>query len=136
MAIINANRPGFGMHIRLIDDVASGVWVRANTLEYEIESLGEMRHYAQGKRRAVTWGARDVTVTVGLNYNTLAVHDTLRGWFDRVVVVRSMRGDVAAGFVSGFTSRADGVLAPGVYGGQLTVMASSDNGTLEGDRRR
>ena len=43
---------------------------------------------------------------------------------------------MAAGFVSGFTSMADGVLAPNVYGGQLTVMASSDDGTLEGDRRR
>ena len=136
MAIVNANRPGFGMHMRLIDDVASGVWVRVDTLNYDYVSLGEMRHYARGKRRSVTWDAQTVTLTVGLNYNTLAVHDTLRGWLDRVVVLRSMRGDVAAGLLSGFTSMADGVLAPGVYGGQLTVMASSDNGTLEGDRRR
>ena len=136
MVMLNADREGYGVHVYLLGNPVGGLWMNGASIGQSGQSKGEVRNYAGGKRRAVTWGAVSKTLSLDFSFNPVPVYDQLALWLDEVVVVRSIRGEVVAGLLADLNYVAESVLATGWVGGSLTLQATTDNGTLDGDRRR
>ena len=135
MAMLNADQPGRGVHVRLLDDPGNGVWVNSQGIDRTAVTKGSVRHYARGKRRSVTWGATDRNATVDMDFNTVGDMRKVASWVDRVVLVRSLRGEVVAGLVSNAKTSGMSSLNIGWLGGSLEVQETTEDGTLEGVRR-
>lgn len=140
MAILDANAPEYGLHISRLADIgqttAPGIWTRGSALNTDSASKGEVRHYAGGKRRAITWGALDRTTEVSMEFNTVEDMKRIASWIDQLVVVRSIRGEVIVGLLANITTTAEAGFNIGWQAGSLTIMQTTDDGTLEGVRRR
>ena len=136
MALLDADVKGRGVHVYKLGDPQNGIWVNGSSIDRTGVTKGEVRNYAKGKRRAITWGATDRTLTLNLNYNLVAAYEVLEGWLDEVVVVRSVRGEVVAGLMAELSYMAEATLATEFVGGSMMLQATTDDGTLEGVRRR
>lgn len=136
MALFDANRVGLGLHVALYSSPETGIWTMGNSISGSASSLGEVRHYAGGKRRAVTWGASNRSLNVSMMFNRLSDMETITGWLDQLVVVRSVRGEVAIGLLSAITTNSPATLDITYMGGSMSIMQTSDDGILEGERRR
>ena len=136
MAFFDANRPELGLHISQYASPEDGIWFRGTAVNRLGTSLGSVRHYAGGKRRAVTWGASDRTTDVTMTLTRLADMETIEAWLDTIVVVRTTRGEVSIGLLSSFTTTGSFDISISWIGGSLSIMQTTDDAILEGERRR
>lgn len=136
MAYLDANIEGHGTRVQRLADTSSGIWIKEQRITRTTTTLTEVRQFAGGKRRAISWGADEEIVNVDLSFNQVSDMDTLQGWVDEILVMRSVHGQVLIGVLSLLTTDAPTALPFDWAGGQMEITTTTDTGTLEGVRRR
>ena len=130
MAKLQADSSGRGVRIHLLDNPTTGIWVGGDSINKTNRSKSTVRHYAGGVRRAVTWGAVDRNVTANLPLDTVEHVDLLESWTDRVVVLRSVRGEVLAGLLMTVNTSARPEYPEVRIGCNISIMTTTEDGSV------
>lgn len=119
-----------GLRIHLLSSPTTGIWFGGDSISRSSSSKGEVRNYAKGVRRSITWGATDETVEVNLVINTVSDLETLKSWVDSSILVRSIRGEVLAGLLTSVNINAgvDHPVATAV--GSISVQLTTADGVV------
>ena len=130
MARLQADAPERGVRIHPLHDPTTGIWVGGDSINKTNQSKGSVRHYAGGVRRAITWGAVDRNATANLPLGTVDHIDRLESWIDRVVVLRSVRGEVLAGLLSTVNTNARPEFPEARISCNVSIMTTTEDGSV------
>lgn len=130
MTILDFDRPGRGYRIQPFTEPEAGIWVEGGAITQTEQVMTEARNYTNDTRHAIVWDAATVTASVELTFNTNQDMELLRSWKHRLIVVRSVRGEVVVGVISDFAQTGAPRLPRRGAIGSLTMTVTTDGGGL------
>ena len=130
MARLEGNVPGRGIRIHQLSDPANGIWAGGDSISTSSTSKGTVLHYANGVRRAITYGAIDENLTINLPIDTVEQVELLRSWTDSTILLRSVRGEVYAGLLSAVNSTAVPTMPDDRLSCAVTINTTTTDGVV------